>query len=46
MPEKNESKTDKKELSQNQKKPLPQPDPNLRQVMYKREQKEDKNDKK
>jgi len=37
MPKKNQSKSDKKVLTlNNQKKPLPKPDLNLRQTMYKR----------
>jgi len=31
MPKKNQSKSDEKDLSQNQKKPLPKLDPNLKQ---------------
>jgi len=46
MTNKNQKESDEKDLSQDQKKPLPDPDPSLRQVMYKREQKEDRNNKK
>ena len=46
MTNKNEKESDEKDLSQDQKKPLPEPDCNLRQVMYKRKQKVDKNNKK
>ena len=46
MPKKNQSKSDKKDLPRNQKKPLPKPDPNLTQVMYKRIPKEKRVDKK
>ena len=46
MPKKNQSKSDKKDLPRNQKKPLPEPDPNLTQEMYKRRQKDEKNYKK
>ena len=41
MPKKNQSKSDKKVLTlNNQKKPLPKPDTNLRQTMYKRKNKD------
>ena len=40
MPKKNQSKSDEKDLSRNQKKPLPEPDPNLIQEMYKRKNKD------
>ena len=46
MTNKNKTESDEKDFSQDQKKTLPEPDPNLRQVMYKREKKEEKNDKK
>ena len=41
MPKKNQSKSGKKVLPlNNQKKPLPKPDPNLRQTAYKRAHKD------
>lgn len=36
MSKKNQSTPNKKDVPRNQKKPLPKPDPKLRQVMYKR----------
>lgn len=46
MTNKNQKESDEKDLSQVQKKPLPKPDPSLRQVMYKRKKKEDSDGKK
>lgn len=46
MPKKNQSNSNKKHISRNnQKKPLPKPDSNLTQIMYKRKPKDKRNDK-
>lgn len=45
MPKKNQNKSNKKDLPRNQKKPLPKPDLNLTQIMYKRKPKDKRNDK-